>query len=207
MFPSICMYVHLYVSDCAHVFMCSCAPVQLVTLAQCVAPKNTTDVQMFLLGKQTQQRPFSPRHRDCQNKSGPPVDLSSNSDSLIHRQITTCPLLKMLCRMCFYLHWDILGLLVGFCRILFLCMFVHASGPSITLVEHRGGALGVMIPQTVRDLKSWKGREGLWKTWWEIRTPLPPSPPPALLHLWLMSRSPQCMAELHRAVQGPRWRP
>lgn len=39
----------------ALVFMRSCAPVQLVTLAQRVAPRNATDVRMSLLGKQTQQ--------------------------------------------------------------------------------------------------------------------------------------------------------
>lgn len=59
-------------SDGAHVFMHSGAPVQLVTLAQRVAPRNTADVQMFLLGKQTEQRPFYPGQRACQNKSGPP---------------------------------------------------------------------------------------------------------------------------------------
>ena len=81
-------YVHVYVSDGAHVFMRSCAPVQLVTLAQRVALRNAADVQMFLLEKQTEQRPFSSGQRDCQNKSCPPLDLSPNSDSLIHRQIT-----------------------------------------------------------------------------------------------------------------------
>lgn len=53
------MFVRGNVSDSAHVFMRSCPPVQLVTLAQHVAQRNTADVQMFLLGKQT-QRPFSP---------------------------------------------------------------------------------------------------------------------------------------------------
>lgn len=53
------VYVRLIVSNSAHVFMRSCPLVQLVTLAQHVAQRNTTDVQMFLLGKQT-ERPFSP---------------------------------------------------------------------------------------------------------------------------------------------------
>lgn len=65
---SLCMCA----SDGAHVFLHSGAPVQLVTLTQRVAPRNTADVQMFLLGKQTEQRPFYSGQRACQNKSGPP---------------------------------------------------------------------------------------------------------------------------------------
>lgn len=132
---SVCL--HLYVSDGEHVFMRSCAPVQLVILAQHVAPRNSADVQMFLLGKQTQQRPFSPGQRDCQNKSlSSPLDLSSNSDSLIHKQITTCPFFAG-CFWGFFL--PAFGYIVSFVLILFSCMFVHVSGASISLMGHKGG--------------------------------------------------------------------
>lgn len=120
-------------SDGEHVFMRSCAPVQLVILAQHVAPRNSADVQMFLLGKQTQQRPFSPGQRDCQNKSlSSPLDLSSNSDSLIHKQITTFTFFGG-----FFL--PAFGYIVSFVLILFSCMFVHVSGASISLMGHKGG--------------------------------------------------------------------
>lgn len=99
--------LHLYVSSSAHVFMHSGALVQLVTLAQRVAPRNATDVQMFLLGKQTQQRPFYSGQRDCQSKRRPPQDLSSHSDSLIHRLVTMFSSLKACFARCLlYLHLD-----------------------------------------------------------------------------------------------------
>lgn len=91
---SLCMCA----SDGAHVFMHSGAPVQLVTLAQRVAPRNTADVQMFLLGKQTEQRPFYSGQRACQNKSGPPPRTPPpGGDPLVQGQMTVRP--GLFCRM------------------------------------------------------------------------------------------------------------
>lgn len=135
----ICVCVHLCVSDGAHVFMHSGAPVQLVTLPQRVAPRNTTDVQMFLLGKQTEQRPFYSGQRDCQNKSWPPLDLSSNSDSLIHRQITICSLLSLFCRM---------FVVPAFGYIKFTCVSMYVcTGPSSIVLECRAGTLRMMVTE------------------------------------------------------------
>lgn len=116
------------VCACVCVFMPCRALLQLVTLAQCVAPRNTTDVQMFLLGKQTEQRPFYPGQRDCQNKSWPPLDLSSNSDSIIHRQITICSLLQTCIAVCLlYLHLDYIKFMC-----VFICLYIDwAAGEGL----------------------------------------------------------------------------
>lgn len=97
-------------SDGAHVFMHSGAPVQLVTLAQRVAPRNTADVQMFLLGKQTEQRPFYSGQRACQNKSGPPRPgpLLRGGDPLARGQMTVRPLAQVCFAGCLSnLHTDV----------------------------------------------------------------------------------------------------
>lgn len=86
-----CVCVCVWESE--HVFMRSCTACN--SNPACCWFKNTTDVQMFLLGKQTEQRPFSCRTLGpIKIRVSPTNTLCSlwdtNSDSLIHTLLSSC---------------------------------------------------------------------------------------------------------------------
>lgn len=92
-----------------------------------VALRNTTDVQMFLLWKQTKQRLFFSGQRDCQNKSwGPFGPLASTNE------VTMCSILLCL-RVVLNLVLD---------AVCFMCVRVCLL--PVIVLECRGGSLWMM---------------------------------------------------------------
>lgn len=77
MFVHICAFKHVWRHTCVPVRCCS-----LERQPSMVALRNTTDVQMFLFGKQTKQRLFFSGPRDCQNTSRGPFRPLASTDGV-----------------------------------------------------------------------------------------------------------------------------
>lgn len=92
-----------------------------------VALRSTTDVQMFLFGKQTKQRLFFSGHRACQNKSRGPFGPLASTDK------------DTMCSTLLGLH-VVLNLVSN--AVCFMC--VHVCRLPVMVFECRGGALWIM---------------------------------------------------------------
>lgn len=127
-----CARAYLYVSDCAHVFLCTSAACNFSPACcseehhRCsdVSPRKTNRTEAI----------FSRTEGTVKIRAWPRLDLSSSSDSLIHRQITTCSVLKNVLQDFFlYLQLDIVSLRVSSVRPFLCCVGV---------IDYSWGALG-----------------------------------------------------------------